>query len=229
MWSLKIKGFDEGNIYGIKTLKNNVSMHYYPINYYFEKNKYFFIAAGFVEGSEENIKSFFRDLKKDNKPSKNKRWVVKLEVEGNFFTCITSQNKSLELKQFVHLFYNPKVIHIAPAVIDSKGYEERNMASIDRKEIEKLIKISEEKYDAKVLSLKETKIKNLGILSVLPNLTGKQKQAFLLAIENGYYEYPRQIELERLAKLMKISLSTFQEHLRKAELRLLPFVAQKYF
>jgi len=229
MWALKIRGFDKGNIYGSKTLKHQVSMQYYPINYYIEKSKYYFMAIGFVEGAEENINAFFKELKKDNKLSKNRRWVMKLETEGNFFICITCQNKSLEVKQFVRLFYNPKIIHLAPAVIDTRGYEERNMASINRKEIEKLIKISEKKYNAKVLSIKEMKIKNLGILSILPPLTEKQKRAYLLAVENGYYDYPRKIKLEKLAKLMKISLSTYQEHLRKAEFRLLPFISKKYF
>lgn len=229
MWLLKIRGFDKNNIYGVKTIKNNVSMNYYPINYYIEKNKYYFIAVGFIEGQENNIKAFFSDLRKDNKPSKNKRYVVRLEVEGNFFICVTCQSKSIELQKFVHLFYNPKLIYISPSIIDIDGYEERNMACIDKKEIEKLIKISEKKYNAEILSLKEIKLKNLGTLTILPNLTEKQKQAFILAIKNKYYEYPRKIELKKLAKIMNVSLSTYQEHLRKAEIRLLPFIAQKYF
>ena len=44
-----------------------------------------------------------------------------------------------------------------------------------------------------------------------------------LAIKHSYYDYPRKIELEKLADIMKISYSTYQAHLRKAEKKLLPF------
>jgi len=229
MWIAKLKGFDEGNIYSTKAKKHNVSIHYYPINHYLERNKYYFIAIGLLEGTEENINSFFKDLKREKKPSRNKRYVIRLEKNGNFFICVTAQTKSVELKRFVHLYYNPKFIHISPAFIDRNGWEWWHIASLERKDIEKLIKVSEEKYRAKILSLKKGKVKNVGILSILPELTEKQKTAFLLAVKNGYYEYPRGIKLEKLAKIMKLSLSTYQAHLRKAERQLLPFIAIKYF
>ena len=53
-------------------------------------------------------------------------------------------------------------------------------------------------------------------------LTEKQKQAIHEAIINGYYNYPRKIDLEKLSKIMKVSRVTFQEHLRKAESKLIP-------
>jgi len=229
MWVLKVRGYDEGNIYGSKTKKHKVVMHYYPLNYYLEKNIYYFIAVGLIEGEEKNIKEFFKDLKRDNKKSKNKRYVVHLEIDGNFFICITAQHKTIEVNKYIHFFYNPKIIHINPAVYDKEGYETWNIACLNRKEIDKLLKIGEKKYKAEILSFKEAKIKNIGILSILPEITEKQKKAFYLAYENGYYEYPRRIELKELAKLMKISLSTYQAHLRKAEKSLLTFIARKYF
>ncbi|OGJ20254.1 hypothetical protein A3K73_08280 [Candidatus Pacearchaeota archaeon RBG_13_36_9] len=229
MWIAKIKGFDKDNIYGAKAIKNKISIHYYPISHYFENNKYFFIAVGIVEGSEKNVQAFFKDLKRDNNPSKNNRWVVNLETEGNFFVCITAHQKSIELSRYVHLFYNPKFIHIDPAIINVNGEEEWNVASSQRRDIEKLIDIGEKKYHLKLLGLKETKMKNIGILTLLPMLTEKQKKAYLLAVENDYYDYPRKIELKKLSRLMKISLSTYQAHLRKAERQLLPFIARKYF
>lgn len=229
MWVAKLKGFDKENIYGNKTVKHKVSVHYYPINHYLEKNTYYFIAVGLIEGSDENTKAFFKELKNDKKPSRNKRYVVRLEVEGNFFICITAQSKSVEFNKYVHLFYNPKFIHIHPAIIHPDGCEEWNITSLERKDIEELIKISEKKYEGKLLMLKEIKLENVGILSILPNLTKKQKNAFLLAVKEGYYAYPREIGLEKLARLMEISLSTYQAHLRKAEKQLLPFIAKKYF
>jgi CheY-like chemotaxis protein len=39
-------------------------------------------------------------------------------------------------------------------------------------------------------------------------------------------ELPRKVDLGDLAKLMKVSTSTYQEHLRKAESKLLPFFSE---
>ena len=58
------------------------------------------------------------------------------------------------------------------------------------------------------------------IIIALPE---KQKEAFDIAVKNGYYKFPRKIDLTGLAKLAGVSASTFHENLRKAEAKLLPF------
>lgn len=224
MWIVKFRVFDEDNTYSTKTRKYKVNMHYYPVNYYIEKRIYYFIAIGILEGSESNKRKFFEALEKGKKISKVKRFVVNLEVQKDFFICITAQVRSVEFERFVHLYYNPKFIHIKPAIIKSDGWEEWEIATLNKKDIENLLKISVKRYKGKLLVLRKAKLSGIGILTILPKLTNRQNQALELAIENGYYEYPRQIELEKLAKLMKLSLSTYQAHLRKAEKKLLPFV-----
>src|SRR3989339_772370 len=47
-----------------------------------------------------------------------------------------------------------------------------------------------------------------------------------MAYEKGYYTYPRQISIKGLAKIAKLGISTFQEHLRKAELKMLPVIIE---
>ena len=42
------------------------------------------------------------------------------------------------------------------------------------------------------------------------------------ASTNGYYRFPRKTNLKKLAKLMNVALPTYQEHLRKAEINLMP-------
>ena len=56
-----------------------------------------------------------------------------------------------------------------------------------------------------------------------PHFTENQKQALNLAIKNGYYDYPRKISIQDLAKHLDLSFSTFHAHLRKAEQKILPF------
>ena len=55
-----------------------------------------------------------------------------------------------------------------------------------------------------------------------PDFTDKQKRAFELAVENGYYDIPKRIDLRRLAKVMEISIATYQEHLKRAEAKIIP-------
>jgi predicted DNA binding protein len=57
-------------------------------------------------------------------------------------------------------------------------------------------------------------------------LTSKQAQALAFALENGYYAIPRRIKTEDMAKRLKLSRTTYEEHLRKAETKVLGAVAQ---
>lgn len=57
--------------------------------------------------------------------------------------------------------------------------------------------------------------------SLLSKLTLKQRQALLTAYALGYYDVPRRISSEELAKHLNADKSTVVEHLRKAERKLI--------
>ena len=57
--------------------------------------------------------------------------------------------------------------------------------------------------------------------SPLENLTGKQRTVLTSAFDNGYYDMPRKIGSQELAKKLGLRGSTLIEHRRKAERRLL--------
>lgn len=65
----------------------------------------------------------------------------------------------------------------------------------------------------------------LGHLSRYKNrgmtLSSRQAEAVELALEEGYFDWPREIDAEGLAEKLDISHSTLLEHLRKAEKKLL--------
>ena len=63
--------------------------------------------------------------------------------------------------------------------------------------------------------------------SDLSRLTTKQRQALLAAYSLGYYDVPRRISSEQLAKRLKLGTSTYAEHLRKAERGLLSSVLSR--
>lgn len=57
----------------------------------------------------------------------------------------------------------------------------------------------------------------LSLSSLFGQLTEKQMKALLSAVENGYYEIPKRITADDLAKKQGQPRSTLEEHIRKAE------------
>jgi predicted DNA binding protein len=62
---------------------------------------------------------------------------------------------------------------------------------------------------------------NFSPISPLSQLTEKQREVLMAAYKAGYYEVPRKITSEKLAKSLNLVNSTVVEHLRKAEQRLM--------
>ena len=220
MWKAKLAVYDEEGVYASRAKKFNVGIHGYMLNYYSNKKELYATVLAFVEGNDKLRREFIEDLKKDKK-------FDKIEDEGNFFICRLKETISKERQKFIKLFYNPLLIQMRPFVIYPNGWEELELASFDRKHLENIIKVSEKKFNLKLKYIKKEKLDSLGILSVFPKLTDKQRTAIESAISNGYYEYPRKIDVQDLAKKRKLSFSTFQEHLRKAENKLIPFAVKK--
>lgn len=64
----------------------------------------------------------------------------------------------------------------------------------------------------------------VSISSLTGGLTESQTGALLLALTSGYYSVPKQVKTEEIASKMGISRTTFEEHLRKAESKVLKSV-----
>ncbi|MFD1513331.1 helix-turn-helix domain-containing protein [Halomarina rubra] len=60
----------------------------------------------------------------------------------------------------------------------------------------------------------------LGVDELLPDLTARQRAAFVTAYEQGYYEIPRQTSTEAIAEVLGVERRTAEEHLRRAENKL---------
>ena len=65
--------------------------------------------------------------------------------------------------------------------------------------------------------------------SLGPGLTSKQLDAIKLAISKGYYDIPRNTEITKLAKKLKIKRVAMQERLRRAERTIMSQFAEEYF
>lgn len=211
MWRLKLRLEAKNQFLGSMAMKHGVSMTGYPLSYYKDDKWLYLITAGILFGEEKNKRALIKDLKKQPQ-------LVEFELTKDFAINITKQ------PLFTEPVYDPKVIYPNPMVINKDGYHIWDLASFDRHALEKVLKFAEKHLGARVLQFHEEKISNISFTRLLPELTKNQKKAMEIAINKGYYEYPKKIKMEELAKLMGISYSTYQAHLKKAEGKILPEV-----
>jgi predicted DNA binding protein len=67
----------------------------------------------------------------------------------------------------------------------------------------------------------EVKILRLTSVADVESLTSRQRSIVEVALEEGYFDYPRRISLRTLAKKVGVSASTVSEVLRRAEKKIL--------
>jgi predicted DNA binding protein len=210
MWIAEIKLRGANSLIGAKAKKFNVSISGYPLTSYREKDEICVYIAGFVSGDERNIKKFFSELKSDVR-------VINLENNGAFAISLIKEPAKFNVA------YSHKFVHIKPIVIDTEGVEHWTVGSWSKEELLSFIDVYEKTHQAELIKIYQENINTFFIISPTPDLSQKQKRAVELAIINGYYEYPRSIEVGQLASIMGLSYSTYHAHLRKAERKLLPY------
>lgn len=211
MWRLKLKLDSSKQLLGSLAIKHKVSVTGYPLSYWVHEKNLYLKSAGFMFGEEKNKKAFLKDLKKNKE-------IKEIEISGDLIINVSRQ------PLFTEPVYNPEIIRPNPVIINKEGFHIWDLASFNRKILEKVLRFAEEKLGARIISFKQEKIENIQFTKMLPNFTNNQRQALEIAINNGYYDYPKKIKMQELAKKMKISYSTFQAHLKKAEGKIIPSI-----
>lgn len=209
MWIAKFRLRDD-DIYSPLCVKYKIEFFAYPFTFFKKNNKINLIVAGTLYGDENSKKTFVKDLKKDKR-------VKRIERSKDFILVHAIHPLIRETMTEITTFYNPQYIHIKPVHVSSDGWEYWQVGCLDRNELNKLIRAAEKHYNGELFSIKEENLNSISTLNIFPDLTDKQKQALELAFREGYYEYPKRITIPKLAELAKCSYSTFQEHLKKAE------------
>ncbi|MHA1827770.1 MAG: helix-turn-helix domain-containing protein [Candidatus Heimdallarchaeaceae archaeon] len=215
MWVAKIKLNGEKGSIGSRTKKFGVSVSGYPVSSYKTKKGIYVYLVGFILGREDDKKRFIRDIKRGEKTQH-------FEIKGDLIIAQILEPPRLEQ------MYSHKLINLKPIIIDEKGFNYWTLGSWDKKELIKFVRVVEREYKGELISINQEKIEDFSIIHIQPKLTNKQKQAMDMAIKYGYYDYPRKIDVQKLAKLSKLSFSTFHAHLRKAEQKLLPYFFNRY-
>ncbi len=161
-----------------------------------------------ILGDEERLPMLVEDMKND--PS-----ITSLEQEGAAIFFIHTLPVGEPHPRKVQ---DRKVFFTKPIKNDEKGFEMWHLASWDEQALRNMIvALQKEHLEVEVVSLEQGKLDQLFTQSILPAMTESQRAALKLAAKRGYYNYPRKTELEILAREATLSLSTYREHLRKAE------------
>ncbi|MFC6719046.1 helix-turn-helix domain-containing protein [Natrialbaceae archaeon GCM10025810] len=114
-----------------------------------------------------------------------------------------------------------------PPTIHRQGWEHYTVIAFDEDDVRALFRDLEADRDVELLSkaaITEQHVPHSMLAPVdqlFEDLTDRQLAALQLALENGYYEQPRGTSLRELASQTAVARSTFEEHLRKAENKLL--------
>ena len=214
MWIAKFKNWHKDCMIRPRCVKYNVADLVYLINYWTNKKKFYYTELHILQGKEEDIKNFIRDFEREKS-------IIKIEQKGN--QLITLNYKSIKEKYYSKLF-DQRIIYLKPVIQRTDGYEDWELACWEKEPLMNITQIPT--FDMKILFIKQVKYTDLFVPRILPKLSPKQKQAIELAVKNGYYEYPRRIDLEGLAKISKVKRQTLQENLRRAEKKIVPFLTQ---
>lgn len=193
-----------------------VSLLSVPLGVFKLKGKTATSSIHHATGDPSAIDRFLRDLQ-------NQRGVIRLERRKDTFQVIeTTETQAIR-------FRTPQLIFVKPVLISQKGYELWELASWDKQELSNFIaKTRKHVRSLELIKFVRSTMDNLFYPRLMPNLTKNQKRAMDLAIQEGYYSIPKKIDLRQLAKMMRISLSTFQNHLRRAEQKLIPQLLLSY-
>lgn len=209
MWVSRIRFSSENTLIGTAARISGVSALGFPLSYSYTKDCIIVHLAGTMLGTSKDNRRFLKQIKSNPR-------LIKLESKNDF--VIATIKEPLHTKPV----YSKDIIHIEPALISANGYELLNIASFQRQKIVRVANVFIKKYSGELLSIRQQKISTISVTTLQPTLSPKQKEAMRLAIDRGYYEVPRKTNLKELAKLAKLSFSTFQVHLRKAEMKLIP-------
>ncbi len=219
MWVAKIKLLDENCIWATRCKKFKIYDYQYPLGFYKANGGLSLMLYHFLEGEEKDVKEYINDVKKDKR-------VKKIEIKKNVIISLAIEKRTKQKLRTFEALYNEKLIYLKPGINYPDGTEIWEIASFERGDLTKLVNFIEKYYNGRILFLKEIKTPKIFIPEIMPELTNKQYDSFKIASQQGYYEFPRKTNLHKLARLSNISRPTFEEHLRKAEIKLLGFLKE---
>ena len=145
-----------------------------------------------------------------------------IQEEGSTYTCVVQVKAPQEMlglfRQFdLDLIWDTPMGFTSGVVVFTVVGEDE--------ELRKFISIVDEIGEVKEIHVQPATFHNEDVLATL---TKRQREVVVAAKRYGYYDYPRRMNAEELAKRVGVSKATVVEHLRKAEGRLLEAILVGY-
>lgn len=193
--------------------KYDLTILAFPLNRFEKKGTMIITSGHILLGKESDKQAYIKEI------TANKRY-ENVEVEGSLVVYSIRAKKG---SSHLQMYLSPEVIFVKPIVVKPDGFEYFEVGALEKKVLTEFLDIAQKWGKVEMQRISKEKVRDLYVPHVMPDLTEKQLQAITLAYKNGFYVYPRQTEIKRLAKIAGLSPSTFQEHLHKAEHKLIPF------
>jgi len=216
MWIAKFQGKHKSCIIAPLCKKHNITDFVYLVNAWEDDKLFYYSEAHILQGNEKNKKKFIRELKKQKS-------IKELEQKGNFI--ITLEKKPKWMSAYMPL-WDKRLIQTHPVIQKTDGTEEWEIAAWEKQPLIEILERLPEEFEIKLKSIKQEKLDDIFLPHIMPKLSEKQKHVIEHAIKRGYFNYPRKTNLGKLAKELKLSKSTTQQHLRAAEKKLIPFLVE---
>lgn len=130
------------------------------------------------------------------------------------------ENSIVDRFEAYNCLYQPPTVH-------QHGWEQYSLIAFDEADIRALHDDLEADREIEVLAktgLEESEIPHsllTPIDQLFAELTDRQLAALQIALEHGYYQQPRSCSISGLAEHSTVARATFEEHLRKAENKLI--------
>lgn len=141
-------------------------------------------------------------------------------------SCLCSLEESI-----VDRFEAHNCLYQSPTIY-RQGWEHYSVIAFDEADVRALLDDLRADREIELLSktsITESQVPHSMLAPVdrlFDDVTERQLAALRLALESGYYEQPRQTSLRDLADRTAVARSTYEEHLRKAENKLLTNAGQ---
>ncbi|MBI4450376.1 helix-turn-helix domain-containing protein [Candidatus Woesearchaeota archaeon] len=216
MWVARFRLKDDKDIYSPVCVTHGVTFFAVPYTQYVKRGVIHLLVGGVLAGSPVSKDRFVRDVRNDPR-------VRTIERYHDYILVHAEHPLTREAQAEIRIFYNPQYLRVQPVRVSSDGWECWEVACVDREALNRLLKAARRYYHGKLLSLRQERLKRVSNLAMGVEMTDKQLEALRIAEREGYYEYPRHLTIPQLAKLTGRSYATFQEHLRRAENKLMRF------
>jgi predicted DNA binding protein len=141
-------------------------------------------------------------------------------------SCLCSLEQSI-----IDRFEDHNCLYQSPTIY-RQGWEHYTVVAFDSEDIRELLGDLQSDREIELLSktsISKTQIPHSMLApanQLFEDITDRQLAALQLALERGYYEQPRKTSLRDLADQTAVARSTYEEHLRKAENKLLTNAGQ---